>query len=119
RRNSSTAFERNRLLSITAPIGASAATASIAVTAACPSSLEASTSGTGSTDINASLIVSLATSGSESSHASAGASVDFPLAGGPATTTNRAERSLIPVILPQSSQPMSRRLRALQGSGAV
>jgi hypothetical protein len=76
------------LLSITAPQGDCAATASIATTAARPSWRDAATSGTGSTDIRASLIVSFATSGSPSSLATAGASVDFPLAGGPDTTTN-------------------------------
>src|SRR5919106_1950018 len=60
----------------------------MAATAARPSCLDASTSGTGSNDMRASLIVSLATGGSPSSPANAGASVDFPLAGGPDTTRN-------------------------------
>jgi hypothetical protein len=38
--------------------------------------------------MSASLIVSFATNGSPNSPANAGASVDFPLAGGPDTTTN-------------------------------
>src|SRR4051794_27798697 len=71
---------------MTAPTGEAEATASIARTAARPSCREAAMSGTGSTDISASLIVSLAISGSWSSSESEGASVDFPLAGGPDTT---------------------------------
>src|SRR4051794_33598257 len=81
---------------MTAPTGDSAATASIAATAARPSCREASTSGTGRTDMSASLMVSLATRGSASRRASTGAIVDFPLAGGPETTTNRA---VTPAIL--------------------
>src|SRR5437867_4058645 len=61
----------------------------MAATAARPSCLDASTSGTGSIDMSASLIVSLDTSGTPSSRARTGARVDFPLAGGPDTTTNR------------------------------
>ncbi len=43
---------------------------------------------TPSTDISASLAVSVGNSGHESSRASTGASVDVPLAGRPDTTTN-------------------------------
>src|SRR5688572_25278009 len=61
----------------------------MAATAARPTVRDASTSGTGSADSRASLMVSLATSGSAKPRASAGASVDLPLAGGPETTTKR------------------------------
>jgi hypothetical protein len=64
------------------------ATASSAATLAVPMAREVSTSGTGSTLISASLIVSLATSGRPSAGAIARARVVFPLAGGPDTTTN-------------------------------
>ncbi len=87
RRRRSTVTERWKLLSRTAPIGDAEATASSAATAACPSWLDASMSGTGSTDMRASLIVSLATSSSMSSVASTAASVDLPLAGAPDTMT--------------------------------
>jgi hypothetical protein len=87
RRSSWAATDRWKLLSMTAPRGASAATAIMATTAARPSVRDVSTSGTGTTDINASLMVSLAINGSSSRAAIGGASVDLPLAGGPDTTT--------------------------------
>ena len=58
-----------------------------AATAARRTAREVSTSGTGRTVIKASLIVSLAISGSPSAWARTGAQVDFPLAGGLDTTT--------------------------------
>jgi histidine triad (HIT) family protein len=79
---------------ITAPIGDSAATASIATTAPRPICLDVSTSGTGRTDIRAFLMVSFATSGRSRCRARAYANVDFPLAGGADTTTNSASATL-------------------------
>lgn len=76
---------------MTAPIGDSEATANAAATAARPTCRDASgTSGTSSTDMIASLIVSLAIKGRPSAVATCGAIVDFPLAGGPETITNAA-----------------------------
>src|SRR5215470_9990477 len=77
---------RCQTLSSTAP-GACAATASSAATLAVPIAREVGTSGTGSTVIRASLMVSLAISGRPRAGASAEARVVFPLPGGPDTTT--------------------------------
>jgi hypothetical protein len=101
RPSSSSALDRWKLQSSTAPNGASAATASIAAIEARPINLDDSTSGTGRTDISASLMVSLATSGSPSSAASGTARVVFPLPGGPETTMYTAPAP----VMSTSSRP--------------
>src|SRR5215472_15685756 len=78
---------RCQTLSSTAPLGASAATASNAMTLALPTRREAGTSGAGSTVIKASLMVSLAISGRPRAGESVLTRVVFPLPGGPDTTT--------------------------------
>src|SRR3954468_17128730 len=110
---------------MTAPTGEADATASIALTAARPSCRDAATSGTGSTDIKASLMESLAIRGSRSSAESAGASVDFPLAGGPDTTmksgslTDQQSRERRPSLPHGRRAGASERLGQLQHPGTT
>src|SRR6516162_2975758 len=100
---------RCQTLSSTAPLGASAATASNAMTLALPTRREAGTSGAGSTVIKASLMVSLAISGRPIAGESALARVVFPLPGGPDTTTYQPgghPSVTCPIVLPgQGTRP--------------
>ena len=66
--------------------------------------------------INASLIVSFAMSGSRSRAAISGATVDFPLAGGPDTTTKRSALTT-ECCLPRAVR--ARKLEALAALGAL
>src|SRR5215472_14268525 len=99
-------------LSSTAP-GACAATASSAATLALPTVREAGTSGTGSTVIRASLMVSLAISGRPRAGARAVARVVLPLPGGPDTTTYQ------PAGHPSVTYSLSRRASTGPGDPAA
>ena len=90
-RRSSSAMLARQLLSKT-PHPFSLANASSVRTAAAPRRRDASTSGTPSASINASLMVSFEKRGSPRRAAKETARVDFPLPGGPDTITNDKAR---------------------------
>ena len=81
------ATDRWKLASNTAPAGASPASLNSASMADRPMRRESSTSAAAFRPSRASLMLSLANSGSASSPATVGAKVDLPLPGGPDTIT--------------------------------